>query len=288
MNIFTADCSLVGVVGLGNLGLPMARRLIDVGWDVRAFDPDAQKSKALKELPCSIAASLDELMGCNVLVLAVPGDEAVESILLGEAGYLARTSRPSLVLVHSTVLPDTAQKVADAAAGLDVKLLDAPVSGGPERALQGDLTAFVGAEQNSLDAARSLLGSLATTVVEVGLPGAGAATKLANQLMVFSTLGGAHEAMRMAELYGVREETVLEAVRTSIASSWVTQNWGFFDRVEISYNEGGTPREHRPWVKDLDEAMQVAKARGLDLPVAETLKGVLATYVAEHAEAGQM
>ena len=94
--------------------------------------------------------------------------------------------------------------------------------------------------------------------------------------------------MRVAELYGVEEKTVLEAVQTSIASSWVTENWGFFDRAEESYNEGGTPPQHRPWVKDVDEALQVAGSHGLELPIAETLKNVLGSYVGKHAEARSM
>lgn len=288
MSPFSPSASSVGVIGLGNLGMPMARRLIETGWNVRVFDPDARKSDALKAYPCEVVESAEALRSCNVLILAVPGDEAVESILLGETGYLNAASKPSLVLVNSTVLPDTAQKVAEAASSAGALLLDAPVSGGPDRALQGDLTTFVGAEKEALNAGKDVLGALASTVVEVGLPGAGAATKLANQLMVFSTLGGVHEAMRVAELYGVEEATVLEAVKTSIASSWVTENWGFFDRAEKSYNEGGTPPQHRPWVKDVDEALQVAGSRRLELPIAETLRDVLGRYVGEHAEERSM
>lgn len=284
MSVFATDTSRAGVIGLGNLGFPMARRLIATGWNIRVFDPDTRKSDALRTLRCEVAETVEALRDCDVLILAVPGDEAVESILLGQFGYLENAPQPSLVLVNSTVLPGTAHKVAEAASNAGVLLLDAPVSGGSERALNGDLTAFVGAEQEALKAARYVLDALASTVVEVGLPGAGAATKLANQLMVFSTLGGVHEAMRVAELYGVEERTVLEAVQTSIASSWVTENWGFFDQAEESYNEGGTPPQHRPWVKDVDEALQVAGSHGLELPIAETLKNVLGSYVGKHAE----
>jgi 3-hydroxyisobutyrate dehydrogenase len=119
--------------------------------------------------------------------------------------------------------------------------------------------------------------------VHVGPAGAGAATKLANQLMMLSALAGAHEALELAAAHHVSEESVLRVVASCTGASWVTRNWDFFDRTSAAYELGGTARQDRPWSKDLFEIVQAARGAGVRVPVAALLSQTLADRVEAHA-----
>jgi 3-hydroxyisobutyrate dehydrogenase-like beta-hydroxyacid dehydrogenase len=162
-------------------------------------------------------------------------------------------------------------------------LLDAPVSGGADRALEGDLTVMVGGDAEVVARARPLLDAVGSDVRHVGPSGAGAAVKLANQLMMLSALAGAYEALDLAQAYGVDARTVLDTVATGTGDSWVARNWGFFDGVARAYDEGGTPVRYRPWSKDLWDVVAAAREADIDVPVAALLSQVVAARVEAHA-----
>ncbi len=270
-----------GFVGLGNLGQAMALALLRAGWPLSVIDSVPAKAEPCAREGARVLDTPHELSDCGVVALAVPDDAAVESVLEGPDGLLEAALEPgSVVIVHSTVLPRTAQRLAEVAARHDVALLDAPVSGGDERALAGDLTVMVGGEGGVLERVRPLLDSVGSEVLHVGPAGAGEATKLANQLMMFAALAGTHEALDLAARYGVEEQAVLSAAATSTGDSWVARNWGFFDRVAAAYDEGGTPVRERPWSKDLWEVVAAARTADVQVPVA----GLLAQHLAERVE----
>lgn len=270
----------VGFVGLGNLGLPMARTLVAAGWRLAGHDVAAGR-----EVPdgAERVADARELGDCQAVCLAVPDDAAVRGVLEGPEGLLARLARGSLVLVHSTVLPHTARALAERAEAAGVGLLDAPVSGGAERAARGGLSVMVGGRPEVVADARPLLETVGDEVRHVGPPGAGAAVKLANQLMMFAALAGTHEALDLAAAHGVAEEEVLAVVAGSTGDSWTARTWGFFDRVADAYDAGDTPVSERPWSKDLWEVTSAARAAGVRLPLAGLLAQIMADRVEEHA-----
>ncbi|GAA2720124.1 NAD(P)-dependent oxidoreductase [Cellulomonas aerilata] len=275
--------SSIGFAGLGNIGRPMAATLLRAGWSLTVLDTSPEKAEALERDGARVAGSVADLGGCDTLVLVVPDDAAVGSILEGPDGWLAAGGDGRTVVVHSTIMPETAARLATVAAEQGVAFLDAPVSGGAERADKGDLTIMVGGEADDLEAARPLLEAMGSEVLLVGPAGAGAATKLANQLMMLSALAGAMEAMELAAAHGVDEDTVLRSVASSTGDSWVTRNWGFFDRLVESYEAGGTPPRERPWSKDLFEVVAAARAVDLRVPVAALIAQTLADRVETHA-----
>ena len=289
------ESSRVGFAGLGNIGRPMAATLLRAGWSLTVLDTAVDKAKALEADGARVADSAADLADCDTLVLVVPDDAAVESILDGPDGWLRAGAAAGeggggdgggngrTVVVHSTIMPETAARLDGVAAEHGVAFLDAPVSGGADRADAGDLTIMVGSDAEALEAARPLLETLGSTVLLVGPAGAGAATKLANQLMMLSALAGAMEALELAAAHGVSEEKVLESVATSTGDSWVTRNWGFFDRIAAAYDAGGTPPRERPWSKDLFEVVAAARAVDLCVPVAGLLAQTLADQVEAHA-----
>jgi 3-hydroxyisobutyrate dehydrogenase len=220
-------------------------------------------------------------------VLAVSDDAAVESVLEGPDGWLEQPGEGRTVIVHSTVLPETAARLAAVCADRGVGLLDAPVSGGADRALQGDLTIMVGGDAEVFEQVRPLLDSEGSQVVLLGPAGAGAATKLANQLMMLSALAGVHEALDLASAHGVAAEKVFQVVASSTGDSWVARHWGFFDRTSADYDAAGTPPSERPWSKDLFEVVAAARAADLRVPVAGLLAQTLADRVEAHAAAAR-
>ena len=123
-----------------------------------------------------------------------------------------------------------------------------------------DLVRGSGGEEKVLERVRPLLETEGSRIRHVGPAGAGAATKLANQLMMLSALAGAHEALELASAHGVSEESVLDVVESCTGESWVTRNWDFFDRTSAAYDAGGTLPKDRPWSKDLFEVVQAARA----------------------------
>lgn len=277
----------VGFVGLGNLGLPMALTLLRDGWSVTVLDKVADRAEDAVAAGAGQTAAVADLADCAAVAVAVPDDRAVEELLTGDAGLFARLSAGALVVVHSTILPSTAVRIQELGAAHDVEVMDAPVSGGPERAATGDLTVMVGGAPASVERARPLLETVAAEICAVGPPGAGAAAKLANQLMMFATLAGAYEALDLAAAFGVQEDAILAAVGTSLGDSWVARNWGFFDDMAHAYDDVGTPLRERPWSKDLWDVVATARETGLSLPVAGLLAQHLAGRVEEHAQAAR-
>lgn len=272
----------IGLAGLGNLGLPMAHALLDDGWSLTVFDPAPERDQPCVEAGAKRASSVDELAANDILILVVPDDSAVESILLGEDGYFANNSGGA-VIIHSTILPASAQFLAEEAKKYGTRFLDAPVSGGSTRAREGDLTVFVGAEREDFEALTDVLEAVGSEVLLVGKPGAGAAIKLANQMMMFSALAGVHEALDVAGKYDVGPDMVLKSTVSSTGASWVASHWGFFDQTVAAYSESGTAVSDRPWSKDLFEFLTAARTAQSSVPFAGLLSQLLPEYVESHA-----
>jgi 3-hydroxyisobutyrate dehydrogenase len=270
----------VAFVGLGNLGRPMVQTLLRDGWQVKVYDRDPARAEGL-DTDCAAAPA--ELADCRLIALAVPDDDAVDGLVSELAPLLAPDS---VFVVHSTILPATAKRLAHQAESASLALLDVPVSGGAERALTGTLTVMAGGRADVLDRARPVLDSVAETVLHVGPAGAGAAVKLANQLMMFAALAGVQEALELAAAYDVPERTVLAAVSTSTGESWITRNWGFFDRVAAAYEAAGTAVRDRPWSKDLWDIVAAARDCDVQVPVGGLLAQQLAERVEAHARKG--
>ncbi|WP_019178886.1 NAD(P)-dependent oxidoreductase [Microbacterium yannicii] len=267
----------VGFIGLGDIGMPMALALVDHGFDVVGWDLTEEKLARLRDAGGRAGAGVDDFGDCEVVCLAVPDDSVVESILF-EQDLLGILSSGS-VLIHSTVLPDTVDRLATAADG-GVQILDAPVSGGAARAREGSLTIMVGGEPSA--AAQEVLDALGT-VVRCGRPGAGAAVKLANQLSMLASLQALYEGLRLTDAYDVDTSLVLDTLETSTGDTWVARNWGFFDKLARAYDDAGVEVRFRPWSKDLFDMVAASRHAGTSAPMAALLSQILAEGVESHA-----
>jgi 3-hydroxyisobutyrate dehydrogenase-like beta-hydroxyacid dehydrogenase len=276
----TPRSTTVGFAGLGNLGRPLASTLVRAGWDLAVLDSVPERAEPVVALGATAVPDAAALAARDVLVLAVPDDAAVEQVL---HGYLASERPGRAVVVHSTVLPQTATRLADVAAGHGVDFLDAPVSGGAERAASGTLTVMAGGTDATLERLGPLLDTVGDPVLHVGPVGAGAAAKLANQLTMFANLAGVYEAIDFANAHGVATDALLTALETSLGDSWIARNLDFWVRTAAAYDAGGTPVSARPWSKDLAEVVQAARAADVPVPLAGWLAQTVAERVETHA-----
>lgn len=272
----------VAVIGLGNLGQPIAERLLHDSWDVTVFDRRPDAVDACVRGGAKPAAAVADLADCSVISVVVSDDAAVTQVLRS-SGLLDALTRDAVVAIHSTILPTTARELAQSAADRGVGLLDAQVSGGPDRARDGTLAVMTGGAPETVTRAEPYFRTIANTVVHAGPPGAGAATKLGNQLMMFAALAATYEATELVAAYGVSAETLFAATEHSTGDCWIARNWGFFDRIAGEYNVAGMPLRNRPWCKDLWDVVAAARTADIRLPVAGLLAQLMPDRVEAHA-----
>lgn len=276
----TFEDMAVGLVGLGNLGRAMALNLLRRGWRLRVIDTAAERQRHLLENGAT-ATDAAGLADCGIICFAVPDEKAIWLTL--RSGLLQRLQARHTVIVHSTVLPSAVREIADAVRTTGARLLDVPVSGGAERAERGQLTLFVGADPADVETARPLLNAIGDRIFPLGPVGSGAAVKLANQLVTFTSLSGLYEALALAGAEGVGERAALEAIGTGTGDTWAGRHWGFFDRLVPEYDLAKVPPESRPWSKDLREILAAGHSAGLELQVARIVAQTVTGQLERHA-----
>ena len=275
-----AAANTAAVIGLGNLGGAIARRLIDCGWSVGVADTESVR---VDELRAAGAAPSLDLASTKFLCFVTPDDVAIRSTL--EKRLLGELSHQHIVVVHSTILPEAARRIGELVKSSGAAYVEAPVSGGADRARSGELTVFVGGEPAEIERAQVLLHAIGSQIFVMGRAGAASAAKLANQLVLFASTAGLHEALRLTETFGVEDDLVLQALRSGLGDTWSGRNWGFFDQLASDYDASGVGREVRPWSKDPREFIDAAEVAGTPSRVAALLADILPTLIEDHAQA---
>ena len=261
----------VAVLGLGAMGLPMATNLAE-RFPVRGFDVVAERRALAARagvVPTGTAA--EAVAGADVVLIAVRDRAQLEQLLFGETGIAPRMRRGAVVLLTSTVGVAGVRAVAPRLAEAGLGLVDAPVSGGPARAGDGDLLVVVGADDDAWAAAEDVLEVMASTLVRVGdAPGDGQAMKTVNQLLCGVHIAAAGEALALARALGLDAEVALKALMSGAASSFMLGDRG--PRMLQVYDEDAGSAEVRAslntFVKDMVIVTSAAKGAGLSTPVA--------------------
>lgn len=211
----------VAFIGLGNMGLPMATHLVDADFDIVGFDLDEDRTAAFEEAGGDTADDIDAAVrDADVVITMVRTPEQVLSIC---DGLFSEIPDDSLFVDMSTVGPETIAEVREQASDNDVRVLDAPVSGGVEGAKDGSLAIMVGGRPDDFATAEPLFEAMGEDVVHVGDSGAGQTVKLCNQLLVGSQLVSIAEAFRLADEAGIDLETLYEALTSGIANSGILE-----------------------------------------------------------------
>lgn len=255
----------VGFIGLGTMGAPMARRLLEAGHDVVVHNRTREREEPLAALGAGRAASPRECAAGREVVFTMVSDTPdLEQVVLGEAGAVHGLERGAVLVDMSTVSPAATRRIADELRGRGVAMLDAPVSGGSEGAQKGTLSIMVGGPAEALERVRPLLEVLGRTITHVGDSGAGQVAKAVNQVIIAGTYASVAEGMALAMKAGVDVDALLRALAGGAAQSWVLENRAR-NMLTGEYPLGFRTRLHR---KDLGIALAEARERGVSMPVA--------------------
>ena len=210
----------VGFIGLGIMGAPMAEHLIAAGHQVAGFSLGEEWGPRLSKAGGRVSADIaDAVADADVVITMLPNHPEVEDAVLGEKGVLASVRPGTLLIDMSTIRPESSIAVAAAAAERDIRVLDAPVSGGEAGAQQASLSIMVGGTTEDFAAALPLLEKVGKTIVHVGPHGAGQTVKAANQLVVAGTYALVSEAIVLLEASGVDAKAGLDVLAGGLAAS---------------------------------------------------------------------
>ena len=261
----------VAFVGLGRMGVPMARNLIAGGCRVRGYDISESARDAAHQAGVDVTASLrDALAGANAMVSAVPAAAQMRALYLGEHGALRASDPGTLFIDCSTIDSSTAREVIGAASSLGHAMVDSPMSGGVAGAEAGTLTFMVGGSEEAFGRAQPLLESMGRNIFHAGGPGAGCAVKICNNLMLGITMIGVSEGFNLAEKLGLDAETLHRIASTATSRCWALTDYcpapGPAPNAPSARGyRGGFSAELM--LKDLRLAMEVAREREVATPL---------------------
>jgi 2-hydroxy-3-oxopropionate reductase len=216
--------STIAFIGLGIMGAPMSKHLINAGHTVIGFNrsraPVEQLMSAGGKGASSVAQAVQE---ADVTITLVPDSPEVEELALGEDGIYANARRGSIHIDMSSIRPDIAARLAEAGKAAAVRVMDAPVSGGETGAIEGTLSIMVGAQREDFEEVKSILDTMGTTVVLVGPPGSGQTVKAANQLIVAGTIELVAEAIVFLRAYGVDTQAAIAVLAGGLAGNQILE-----------------------------------------------------------------
>ena len=203
----------VGFIGLGSQGGPMARRIVEGGFDLTLWARRPATLEPFADTAAKTAGSPAELAAASDLVcLCVVGDDDVREVLNGDTGVLAGLASGGIIAIHSTVHPDTCREIAKSAAEQGVSVIDAPVSGGGQAVEEGKLLVMVGGDDEVVVRCRPVFATYADRIVYLGPLGSGQVTKILNNLLFTANLGSAISALELGESLGVDRNKLCEAL----------------------------------------------------------------------------
>jgi len=254
----------VGFIGLGLMGLPMARNVLRAGYQLTVYNRTAAKAAALvAEGARQVTSPAEVAQRSDAVVTMVTDSPDVLEVVEGEHGLLGGASSGLTWIDMSTISPDVTRRLGAAAAARGVEALDAPVSGGPPGAEAGTLSIMVGGKQEVFDACLPLLATMGTSIVRVGDLGSGQVTKACNQIVIAATLSGIAEALVMGAKAGVDPVLIRQALMGGYAGSRLLEVHG--ERmIRHTFEPGFFVRLHN---KDLHIALQMARSLSVSAPV---------------------
>jgi 3-hydroxyisobutyrate dehydrogenase len=261
----------VGVVGLGTMGAPMARHLIEAGHDVTVWNRTRQREEPLAALGAARADSAAQAaQGMEAVLTCVSDDPDLQAVVLGPDGVAATLPAGAVLVDCSTASPSLARELAATLAEQGRFFVDAPVSGGSEGAERGTLTVFVGGTEEAVALARPVIQAFGSRITHLGPAGSGQAAKAVNQVVLAGAYAGVAEGVVLAERFGLPADSLLEALGAGAADSWVLRNRAG-NMVNDSYPLGFRTSLH---LKDIRIALREAAALGLPLEVTELVAAV--------------
>jgi 2-hydroxy-3-oxopropionate reductase len=260
------------------MGRPMLNNLLKAGHTVVAYGRTAAKLDACVSDGAQRGASNSDVGArASIVITMLPDGPDVEEVVLGANGILAGSKPGSLIVDMSSINPLVSQQIAAACAAKGVDFLDAPVSGGEPKAIEGTLAIMVGGSEEVFRKAEPLLKCMGSSVTLTGPVGAGNTTKLANQIMVACNIAAMGEALALATRCGLNPEVVVNAIKGGLAGSAVL-NAKAPMLIARNFKPGFKIRLHQ---KDLRNALQTAETNRVFLPITALVQQMLSSLIAD-------
>ncbi len=276
----------LGYIGLGNMGAPMAKRLVEWPGGLTVYDVRTEAMTPLAEVGATLADSVADVAAADIISVTVLNDEQVREVI----GELAAHAKPgTAIAIHSTISPETAFDLAEQLQPKGIHIVDAPVSGGGGAAEKGQLATMVGASDEAFALVREPFKQWASLVIHAGAPGAGTRMKIARNMLTFVGYAAACEAQKLAEAAGVNLQDLGNVVRHTDKLTGGPGAIMFRDDMKPL---GPEHFLYEPFLhtrglgeKDLSLAVALGDATGVDLPLAQVaLKNLAAGLGVPHTK----
>jgi 2-hydroxy-3-oxopropionate reductase len=262
----------IGFIGLGIMGKPMCKNLLKAGFKLVVLDLNQSAVDELVSLGAEKAASPKEVANdCDFIITMLPNSPHVKEVVLGKKGLIEGLKTGSVFIDMSSISPIVSRELSQKLEEKGVEMLDAPVSGGEPKAIDGTLSVMVGGKKDVFDRSYPILKAMASSVVHTGSIGAGNITKLANQIIVALNIAAMSEALVLASKAGVEPELVYQAIRGGLAGSTVLDAKAplVMDR---KFNPGFRINLH---IKDLSNALDTSHEIGVPLPLTSAVMEIM-------------
>lgn len=271
----------VGFVGLGIMGLPMARNILKAGYEITVYDNNDYKIQKMVDVGAKGAASSKEVAkNSDVVITMLPNSPHVKTAIFGENGIADGISEGKAVIDMSSISPVASKEFYSKLQEIGVDFLDAPVSGGESGAIEGTMAVMVGGDKPVFDKYYDLLMTMAGSVTYVGESGAGNITKLANQMIVAANISALSEAYVFAKKAGADPKLVFEAIRGGSAGSKVMEQKS--QRIfNNDYDPGFRIELH---IKDMQNVLDTARYDNISVPIAANSMEILQACKADGLE----
>ncbi len=262
----------LGFIGLGIMGKPMAKNLLKAGHELVVYDIVTKNVEDVVQAGAVAANSGKEVaQQCKIVITMLPNSPHVKAAVMGDNGILEGAVEGSIVVDMSSIAPLASQEICKACQEKGVKMLDAPVSGGEPKAIDGTLSIMVGGDQKVFNEVYDILMAMGASAVHCGDIGAGNITKLANQVVVALNIAAVSEAFMLSTKAGVDPEKVFHAIRGGLAGSTV-MNAKIPMIMEGNFKPGFKVDLH---IKDLNNALETGHSVGAPLPMTSAVMEML-------------
>ncbi len=254
----------IGFIGLGIMGKPMSKNLLKAGYSLIVFDLNQDAVNELTASGASAAKNGKEVAASSdVIITMLPNSPHVKSAVLGENGILSGMNPGSVLIDMSSIAPLVSQEVCAAVEAKGCEMLDAPVSGGEPKAIDGSLSIMVGGKVEVFEKVKDILLVMGATAVHCGDIGAGNTTKLANQVIVALNIAAVSEALVLGKKAGVKPEVIYQAIRSGLAGGTVLDAKAPM-MMDGNFNPGFRIELH---IKDLNNVLETGHSVGAPLPL---------------------
>jgi 2-hydroxy-3-oxopropionate reductase len=264
--------SKIGFIGLGIMGKPMSKNLLKAGHSLVVFDINQAAVEEVKQAGAEVGSSPKDVASkAKIIITMLPNSPQVKAVVLSKDGVIEGAQKGSLVVDMSSIAPLVAREVANALAPKGIRMLDAPVSGGQPKAIDGTLSIMVGGAKADFDEMEPIFKVLGASAVLTGAIGAGNVTKLANQIIVAVNIAAVSEAMVMATKAGVDPDVVYKAIRGGLAGSTVLDAKAPL-MMDRKFDPGFRINLH---IKDLGNVLETSHEIGVPLPMTASVMEIL-------------